>query len=61
MIIEDAREFLKNLAADGLEAYLDRVWDMREPNAPKPSSTGWPIVRCRQPSEPPANIIKFNR
>jgi hypothetical protein len=45
MMIEDAREFLKNLAADGLDAYIDRVWQMREPVAPKPSSkTGWPIM-----------------
>ena len=42
---EDAREFLKNLAADGLDAYLDRVWNMRESVAPKSSSkTGWPIM-----------------
>ena len=45
MMIEDAREFLKTLAADGLDAYIDRVWQMREPVAPKPSSkTGWPIM-----------------
>jgi hypothetical protein len=45
LMIEDAREFLKNLAADGLDAYIDTVWQMREPVAPKPSSkTGWPIM-----------------
>ena len=44
-MIEDAREFLKTLAADGLDAYIDRVWQMREPVAPKSSSkTGWPIM-----------------
>jgi len=45
MMIEDAREFLKTLAADGLDTYIDRVWQMREPVPPPPSSkTGWPIM-----------------
>lgn len=48
MMIEDAREFLKNLAADGLDAYLNRVWEMRYPEPPKPSSKGWPY----KPSKP---------
>ena len=44
LMYEDAREFLKNLAADGLDTYLDRVWNMREPVAPKSASKGWPYV-----------------
>ena len=48
---EDAREFLKNLAADGLDAYIDTVWQMREPVAPKSSSKGWPYVSAQQDYE----------
>jgi hypothetical protein len=52
MMIEDAREFLKTLAADGLDAYLDRVWEMREPVDPKPSSNkGWPMRTAQQDFE----------
>jgi hypothetical protein len=59
MMIEDAREFLKNLAADGLDAYLDRVWEMREPVAPKPSSKGWPYKpACEQGLEVPRRGLK---
>ena len=48
LMYEDAREFLKNLAADGLDTYLDRVWNMREPVAPKSSSKGWPYKPARE-------------
>jgi len=57
MMIEDAREFLKNLAADGLDAYLDRVWEMREPVPPKPSSKGWPYKpACELALETPRRL-----
>ena len=52
MMIEDAREFLKTLAADGQEAYLNRMWGMREPVAPKPSSNGWPFRLASQQELP---------
>ncbi len=52
MMIEDAREFLKNLAADGQETYLNRMWGMREPVAPKPSSNGWPFRLASQQELP---------
>ena len=59
MMIEDAREFLKTLAADGLSVYLDRVWEMREPVAPKPSSKGWPYKpACEQGLEVPRRGLK---
>jgi hypothetical protein len=52
MMIEDAREFLKTLAADGQETYLNRMWGMREPVPPKPSSNnGWPIRTAQQDFE----------
>ena len=51
LMYEDAREFLKNLAADGLDTYLDRVWNMREPVAPKSSSKGWPYVSAQKDYE----------
>ena len=51
-MIEDAREFLKTLAADGQETYLNRMWGMREPVPPKPSSNnGWPIRTAQQDFE----------
>ena len=65
MMIEDAREFLKTLAADGLDTYIDRVWQMREPVPPAPSSkTGWPIMResSRRDYECMLGIVsKWNR
>ena len=42
MIEQDAREYLKSLAQDGLDIYLDRIWSLREPTPPKRSSTAWP-------------------
>jgi hypothetical protein len=56
MMIEDAREFLKNLAADGLDAYLDRVWEMREPVPPKPSSKGWPYKPASEQEATPRRL-----
>ena len=60
MMIEDAREFLKTLAADGQETYLDRLWGMREPVAPKPSSkNGWPFrLASQQELEVPRRGLK---
>ena len=58
MMIEDAREFLKTLAADGLSVYLDRVWEMREPVAPKPSSKGWPYKFVCEQEEVPRRGLK---
>ena len=46
MMIESARGFLKVLAADGQDAYLDRIWEMRDrgqTDAYHASNTGWPI------------------
>ena len=59
MMIEDAREFLKTLAADGQETYLNRMWGMREPVAPKPSSKGWPFrLASQQEIEVPRRGLK---
>lgn len=58
MMIEDAREFLKTLAADGLSVYLDRVWEMRGPVAPKPSSKGWPYKPACEQEEVPRRGLK---
>lgn len=56
MMIEDAREFLKTLAADGLNAYIDRVWEMREPVPPKPSSKGWPYKPASEQEATPRRL-----
>ena len=56
MMIEDAREFLKTLAADGLDAYIDRVWQMREPVAHKPSSKGWPYKPASEQEATPRRL-----
>jgi len=53
---EDAREFLKNLAQDGLDTYLDRVWNMREPVAHKPSSKGWPYKPASEQEATPRRL-----
>jgi hypothetical protein len=56
VIIEDAREFLKNLAADGQDAYLDRIWDMRYPVQVKPSSKGWPYKPASEQEATPRRL-----
>ena len=56
VMIEDAREFLKTLAADGLDTYIDRVWQMREPVPPQPSSGGWPYRPACEQVEVPCRL-----
>jgi hypothetical protein len=53
VIEQEAREYLKSLAQDGLDTYLDRIWGLREPTPPRRSSTAWPYktVQSREDDE----------